>query len=243
MKFLKKHYKLIVIVLVCFSIFLIYKSNNKNNINYTAIGDNLSLGKDSFGRIDYGYSDYISDHLEKTDKLNQYIKSFSLPDMSIEMLYEHILTNKKITLNGCEHNIRKTLRESTILTISVGLNDLLYNISISDDKTDHSVNKIIKNIDIEFNNLISEIKKYYAGNIYVIGYYESPYFDEITNSGIKKLNNIFENNKNITYIPIDKLFRENKNFISNPNSYYPNRIGYQAISNEIMKKGLKELEK
>lgn len=240
---LKKRYQaLIIFILICLSIFLIYKNNNKNNINYTSLGDGLSLGKDSFGRIDYGYSDYIKDYLIEKNKLNKYIKSFSNENMNIEKLYEYILINKKIKLKDKEYNIRNVLRESEILTMSIGLNDLIYGITTIRIKSPFEVDNVIKEIDINFNILVNEIKKYYKGEIYVIGYYKNPLYNSITNDSIEKLNNVFKNNKDIVYIAIDDIIN-NKNNFSNPDSYYPNRIGYKLISQKIISKISKKLEK
>ena len=74
MKLIKKYKFLIILILVCTSIFFIYRKNDKNNINYTSLGDALAIGVDSFGRIDYGYSDYVKNFLKEQNKLNQYIK-------------------------------------------------------------------------------------------------------------------------------------------------------------------------
>lgn len=243
MKFIKKHIKLIIFILVCLSIFLIYKANNKNNLNYTVIGDGFSVGIDSYGIIDYGYSDYIKEYLEKNSKLNRYIKSFSYQSLSIESLYDQILANKKIRIKNEDINIRKTLRESNILTISIGLNDLLYHININQKQNIYNMNKILEEIEINFNNLITEIKKYYPKEIYIMGYYNVNPENEYLNQAIKKLNKIYEDNENIIYIPTYELFEKNTIFRSNPNNIYPNRLGYQAIADEFISKISKKLEK
>lgn len=243
MKLIKKYKVLIILILVCTSIFFIYKKNDKNNINYTSLGDALAIGVDSFGRIDYGYSDYVKDFLKEQNKLNQYIKSFSNKNMSIEKLYEYILINKKIKLKNREYNIRKTLRETEILTISIGLNDLIYNLNITNVKTEYKLDCIISNITDDFNMLIKEIKKYYPGKIYIIGYYKSKAYNSLTNSGIDKLNKMYKENKDVVYIPIDDILNYDKDSFSNSDSYYPNRIGYQKISQKIISKISKKLEK
>jgi hypothetical protein len=60
---------------------------------------------------------------------------------------------------------------------------------------------------------------------------------------IKKLNNIYKKNKNVTYIST-YIISENKNiFLSNSMNYYPNYKGYQVISSKIIDKISKKLEK
>ena len=56
---MKKILKLVFLIIVILSIFLIYKFTNNKYLNYTSIGDGLSKGIDSYANIDYGYSDYI----------------------------------------------------------------------------------------------------------------------------------------------------------------------------------------
>ena len=161
MKFIKKHYKLFISILVCLLVFVIFKENNKNNQNYLSLGDGFALGKDSYGQVDYGYSDYLKDYLQKNEYLNRYIKSFSEETMSIAELKSKIIVNKKINIGNQEINLKQALRESTILTLSIGLNDLIYQISIADNLTDNKLDKIITNIEKNFNSLIIELKKYY----------------------------------------------------------------------------------
>ncbi len=236
MKQIKKHYKLLIFLWICLLIFLIYQGNNKNNINYTSLGDSFALGEDSFGRIDYGYSDYVKDYLQKNHQLNRYIKSFSDPTLSIETLNQNIQLNKKIKLKKQVLNLKQTLRETTILTLSIGKNDLIYQLSISRKNDEQTINQIIKRIDNSLNQLIKEIKKYYPNQIYIIGYYHDPTKNQIYNQAIDKLNNCFQNKKDIIYIKTDKLFENNNLYRSNPNSIYPNQLGYQKIAGEIIKK-------
>ena len=217
MKFLKKHYKLLVFILVCLSIFLIFKENNNHNINYTAIGDNFALGENAYGQVDYGYSDYIKDYLSENLKLNKYTKAFSKKDASINSLYQDISLNKKVLQDGKIINIKQTLRESNI--------------------------EIISSIELDFNQLIKEIRKYYKKDIYIIGYYN---IDSNTNKyqdAIKKLNKVYQSNSEVIYIDTYNLFKNNQEYQPNFLNYYPTKEGYKAISKEITIKIAKTLEK
>ena len=242
MKFIKKHYKLIITIIVIFLIFLIFKLNNKNDQSYLSLGDGFALGKNSYGQIDYGYSDYFKDYLSENDYLNRYIKSFSTENMTITNLIDNIKVNKKIKLNKQEYNLKQTLRESTILTLSIVLNDLIYQMTLSEDLTESNINKIIENIEKDFNKLIIEIKKYYQYDIYVVGYY-SVNNNSNLNKGIRKLNNIYRNNKDVIYIDTYTIFKNNENYRSRKQSIYPNNRGYEAIATKIISKVSKKLEK
>ena len=88
MNFIKKYKKLIFFLIICLIIFLIFKYNNHHNISYIALGDGFALGKNSYGQIDYGYSDHVKDYIDKNNKLNKYIKTFSEEDASINTIYQ-----------------------------------------------------------------------------------------------------------------------------------------------------------
>lgn len=243
MKIIKKHIKLIILILVIVTIFIIYKTTNNNNTNYTSLGDGFAIGKNSYGEINYGYSDYIRDYLEENKKLNTYIKEFSSTDMSIDKLYSNIVTNQNIKIKSKEINIKHTLRETSILTMSIGLNDLIYKLSIEENLTDRKVDAITEEIGKNFDSLIKEIRKYYPHKIYLVGYYTTDESNIYLKRGIQRLNRIYSSNEDIIYIDIQKIFNNNKKLLSNPQSIYPNTKGYKVISNEIIAKMTKKLEK
>lgn len=243
MKFIIKHIKLIILFLTCTLIFFIYQKNDKNNINYISLGDGYAQGINSYGIKDYGYSDYIKDYLIKKEKLNIYSKDYTQKDMSIKMLYTYILTNQKKEKTNQKDNIRYMLREGELLTISVGLNDLLYQLSITDNLTETHIDIIIEDIEQSFKTLIKEIKKYYQYEIYVIGYYNIDSSNIPLTKAIEKLNNVYKKNSDITYISTYELFNNDLELRSNPNSIYPNATGYEKISDIIIKKISKSIEK
>lgn len=235
MRFIKKHIKLLIFILVIISIYLIYKLNNNNNLTYIALGDGYASGENSYGIVDYGYSDYLKDYLKKNNNLNFYTKKFSSDDIMITTLYENIIINKKVQEQDRTINIKQSLRESSIVTLSIGLNDLIYKISLEENYiTNSKLDKIVNDTYKDFQSLIKEIKKYYLGEIYVIGYPRKNIKDNNLNEALRKLNNLYKDNEDVTYIDTYYIFKNNSNYLSNPNSIYPNIKGYKAISDEII---------
>ncbi len=242
MKFSRKM-KLLTLIILSLSVFFIYKYTNHNNISYTAIGDGFAKGIDCYGRVDYGYSDYIKDYLQETNKLKTYSNTYTSEGMTIESIYNTVLTHQKMSKDDKNDNIINILRDTDYLTINVGLNDLLYKLSLTNEFTDENLNVIIKEIETSFDNLIAEIKKVYNREIFVIGYYNPDSSNKFIKKAIERLNNIYKTNDDVTYIST-YIISENKNiFLPNPNSYYPNYKGYQLISNKIIDKISKKLEK
>lgn len=116
---------------------------------------------------------------------------------------KHLLEKIKL-----EREIKRDLIESHYLILRIGYNDLLYDLSLEDDINNHHFNKITTSIEKDYNNLIKEIRKYYKNKIIVIGYPRSDKEDYYLNIGIKKLNKILKNNKEISYI--DTYYCQNK---------------------------------
>ena len=156
--------------------------------------------------------------------------------MSIEELKYAIITNKKMSYKNKKMNLKEIIRESEVLTLTIGLNDLLYKISITPNLTTEKLNSILEEIDISFTTLIEEIQKYYHNKIIFVGYYESPIYNKYINYSITKLNNIISKKPQIVFISTENLFRQNKGLTSNPKLPYPNTKGYKEITNLIIEK-------
>ena len=231
---IRKHYKLIIFLLVIFVIFLIYKENHNHYFNYTSLGDGYALGINSYSEIDYGYSDYIKDELLTDKRLKLYTKDFSKKDQSIEHLYESITTNEKITIDSMEINLKQTLRESNLITMTIGLNDLIYHVAITPEMSEYQLNKIIEEIDNNLNKLIKEIKKYYPKTIYIIGYPNIPIENIYIKEGIDKLNELYQNTKGVTYISTTDIISDS-DFL-NLNNIYPSKEGYKKIADKVLQK-------
>ncbi len=230
---IKKHYKLMIFILVILTIFLIYKANHNNYFNYTSLGDGYALGITSYGNEDYGYSDYIKDRLEKERKLNHYIKGFSKKEQSINQLYENIVTNKKINSKKEEKNIKQTLRESDLVTMTIGLNDIVYHISITPNMNEYHLEKIMIEIEKEIKKLIKEIKSYYQKEIYIIGYPEIPTKNYYIKQGIKKINQIYKRLDEVTYISTEDIIKKDDFLYSE--SIYPSKESYKKVAEEVLK--------
>ena len=209
--------KLLFLLILSSSVYFIFQNNNREVTNIVNIGDGLSQGINSYGFKEYSYIDYYKD---------------SQNNNSININNDY--SNKKLSFH--EFNIllktspslKRTLREADQVFITLGYNDLIYNLALEENN-----NEIIVGIQREYTKCLQEIKKYYKKKPIVIGYYNS-YNNEELNIYINKLNKVLQT-EDIIYINTSKIIDSPKYF-SNPHSYYLNREGYQAISKEIMKK-------
>ena len=223
--------KLLILILLSMSVLIIYNETNNRNYNILNIGDSISLGTNSYGIKDYSYIDYYKDYLENNKYKVIVNNNYSNKELSIKELLQEIKTSP---------SIKKDLIEAHILILEIGYNDLLYKVSIEENITKNKLNVIIREIEDNYNNLIKEINKYYKKQIIVIGFHKSNIDNYYLNLGIKKLNKVLQSNKKVSYIDTYLLLNNNKVYMNNPNSYYPNKEAYQLIANEIIEKTLEK---
>ena len=220
---MNKAIKLLILIILSLSVYFIYQNTKQSKIKILSFGDSLSLGINSYGYREYGYIDYYKDYLDTTKDVE--LLNYSKEDMTIHELLESIKTNPKI---------KRDLLESHILIINIGFNDIIYKTNLEENISPSKINKISKEIETEYNNLLKEINKYYKNKIIVVGYPKLNSDNYYYNIGIRNLNKYLEKNNNITYIDTYKLLSNREKYFSNPNSYYPNRKGYLKISKELI---------
>lgn len=236
MKILKN----LIIICVVALMLIIYITNKDEKIYYTSIGDGISLGINSNEKIDYGYSDYVKDYLNDIEKIEFYTKKFSNKDKRITDIINDIEDNIKIKENNKEITIKKVLMKSDLITISIGLNEILYKLN-NKDYNDYTMYEYVDQLLVDYEKLIDTIKKYCKEDILIIGYY-NPFINKLN---YKVANDIiiYSNNKLIDlcnkeglhYVDLYNLFKNNRKMFINVNNYYPNIDGYKLISREIIK--------
>ena len=226
---MKKIIKLLILIILSLSVYFIYQQTKNKTITIMAIGDGLSLGINSYGIEEYSYLNYYKDYLEEENIILS--NNYSKKDLTIKETIETI-KNKA--------SIKRDLREADKLFLNIGYNDLIFYLNLEDNITQPKYNKIIRNIEKDFENLIKEITKYYKNEIIVIGYYKSNKDDSYIEKGILDLNNYLKNNHKITYIDTYHILENRNKYFSNPNSNYPNNYGYQRIATKIIEKTLEK---
>ena len=232
MKLLKR----IIFLLTIIIILLINVYTKDNKIYYISLGDGLSLGVNSNNYISNGYSDYIKEYLENNKRLKFYTKEFSKEDARITDIINDIKNNREITIDNKKITLQYALSKSNIITISLGLNEILYKYSNNTNMSymyDY-IDSYIK----DMNKLLELIGKYNNRTIFILGYYNPINHQELDKYIIyanDKLINLCNKNK-INYVDLYNIFKNNNNLIYNINNSYPNSDGYKLIANEILKK-------
>lgn len=242
MKIIKRIALLLIIILVI----SIYISNIDNKIYYVSLGDSLAEGIDPYGKISYGYSDYVESYLKQKKVLEAYTKKFASSGTRTTDLIREIEINKTILIDNKEVTIKNALMNADLITLSIGSNDLFYKLGIN--SFDFNINNIndlytyVDDISLDIEKLIVLIQKYCKEDIILIGYYNplsnkeslltrelEPIFIYI-NSNLKKISK----KHNIHYVDIYQIFKENPQYLPNPVDIHPSSAGYEIISKEII---------
>lgn len=239
--------KLIVLILIVGLPIIIYLMTIDNKVYYVALGDSLAAGQNPYGKIAYGYADYVAEELKSKNDLVFYTKKFAASGYRTTDLINDINVNKKLKIENEELTIKHVLTKADIITISIGANDLFYKMGINSiDPTYYSEIELKKYVDeviFDVEKLIVLAKKYCKEDIILIGYYNPLWsmkktyakeLDPIFIYANVKMKNLSEKH-NVYYVDVHAMFKNNIDYLPNPLDIHPSIDGYYAIAKEINK--------
>ena len=218
--------KILTIIIVLLSVFLIYLGFKDKEIYYFSMGDSLANGINSYNAKDYGYADYVKDSLE----VKKYVSFTNNNKRSIDFVKD-IEDNIKID----DKNIQNILIKADIITLSVGMNDLFSNVTFNNDFSVNDLYTKFEEVTVDLENLFKLLRTYSKEDIIYIGIYnclKENSLDEFFIYANEQLKKLCDNYK-ITYLDIYNEFNDSTYF-DNPNSYFPNKAGYKLISSKII---------
>ncbi len=202
--------KLTYLLITILGIYVIYSLYCNNSINYVSLTD-------SNNNFDIYIYEYLSKN--KTNRFNNYFNS-----SSIIQAYQNIRNNQTIRVNNTDYYLKKVLRESDILVISIGMDELSinfnkYNMQVNYAYFDKMYDNIIR--------LVKEIKRYAYGKIIFLGYYNpTNYYDANIDRFFYDINIKLERlmiDNNIIYLDLYELVKGNRKAykeIANGIKYY-----------------------
>lgn len=210
--------KIFYLLLTILCLFFIYNYFNKKSINYVLISDSIDSNN--------LYDSYIKKYLcNKNGSVNDNFRQKKIID-----LIKDIKKNRTIWNNNDEIYLKKVLRESDVLILNVGMNELneLYNPYRMELNYYY-----FNNLYLLIAELVREITKYAKEKIIFIGYYNpTEYYDGKTDEFFYyvnlKLNRLMINN-NISYINVYTMFKEQRY----KNNEIINEKGAKSLANII----------
>lgn len=225
--------------IIILTVFLIYLTTLDRKVYFLALGDALALGTTPYGHVDDSYNEYIKNYLTEKNLLEKYIDGFIISDYRTTDLINDIENNKKINIDNKSQTIKNALIKADLVTLAIGMNDILYKINTS-NLNNNEVYNHIDEIMNDMEKLFQLLKEYCKEDIIILNYYRPTIFLE--NEAIKNhfiyANNSLEilaNKYKIHYLKIDNILENNNEFLPNPNKIFPSRSGYEKISDEIIK--------
>ena len=225
--------KIIGLLLCFFTVFLIFIFTKDEKINYLAIGDTLTRGVNSYNYYGNGYNDYVKNYLKRNNLLRSFNSDYY--NNSIIGFENDIINNKTIVLNDKEYYIKKMLRESDLLVISIGMDELSYYFNEEND-----INKIHQEFDkmlLNLEDFINVVRDYAKNDILFVGYYNplnnyNSDIDELFYYIEDSLGNMLKK-YDVNYIKLYEMVK-NSNYLDNRKNYHLNSKGYLMIANEII---------
>lgn len=223
--------KIIFILILFLSCYLIYNFTFNDKYDYLVIGDAISKGVNIYDTKVCGYSYYVRDYLMKKKKLKSFNDLFTDSDYRISDIIRMIKYNETKNVNGYEYNINKLIKEADIITISLGMNELYYKFNNDNVNIYNYMNDIVNEMD----ELLGLINRFEHKNVIVLGYYNVlDKIDEVNYINVK-LKDIVSK-RGYTYVGLDNLFSNNPNLLYKKDNFVPNNYGYLKISQIIVEK-------
>lgn len=207
--------KIILILFLFLSCYVIYNLTEKESISILVMGDN-KLNKNIIkqnNNITYN-SNYTDAYYRITDLIN-----------IIKYNEEKEINNEKISL----HRLLKT---SDILIISIGMNDIYSKLNTDTFEIYTYINDMVNNMEI----LLEEINKYSYKQVLILGYYNinNKNNDLFTylNYKMKKITTKY----NYEYIELNNFIKNNPNYLKNDHNFELNNQGLEQLSKIIVEK-------
>jgi len=223
--------KIIFILILFLSCYIIYNLTTDSKIYYLTLGDSISGGINVYGVKQYGYSDYVREYLIEKDKLKYYNNTFTDSDYRITDLLRMIEYNETKNINGKEISINQLLKKADIITLSVGMNELYYKLNINNENIYNYMNELLK----DMKELLEHINRFNHKKVFVLGYYNIGVAQEYINYINTKLRRIVIN-QGFEYVDLSNIFDNNPVYFDKSGNFIPNNEGYLKISKIIVEK-------
>lgn len=222
--------KIILVLFLFLSCYFIYKWTIDDKIYYLTIGDYLSIGNNEYDTN--GYSNYVKKYLENKDKLEGYNNNWTNKDYRITDLLRIIKYNETIEIDNQVISLNQLLKKADLITVSVGMNELYYKISLNIDNIYTYLDEMLQDMD----ELLGYIDLFNHHDVFVLGYYN---VTDTNNDIFHYLNFKLEQlvlSYDYEYINLEEIFTKNPNYLIKDTNFIPNIEGYEEISKKIVEK-------
>lgn len=218
---------LLIFLIVVLIVFFIYLSNIDKKIYYLILGDYLVSNEEN------NYSNLIKKEFEDKRKLEVMVTGFQEDNARITDLIMMINDNVETKISGKQKTIKNALIKADFVLISIGSNDIFYELERKPEIDDELYEKIEEILN-DYEKMLELIKNYCKEDIFITGLF-NPYdseYDEIIfhiNKEIKNMSKVYD----IEYVEITScLTRENNNNNTNMTTS-ENKCVYNYLRKDI----------
>ena len=224
-------------------------------LNYLALGDSLASGVNEKNELGLGYADFIAKGYSDAPATMQFNKGFSYPGYTTTDVLNDIeknVTKPIYDLNGMSQKtatIQQAIKEADFITLSVGANDVLKNVSRSESgEFSFDAAGVLGSIQQVSTNYEKILKSIYALNpevdIIVMGLYnpfphlKDPVIQTQLNMLVTTMNNsikkVVEANSGIFSEVAPLIAKDVAAFLPNPNNVHLSEAGYEVVADKMM---------
>lgn len=224
---------------------------------YTALGDSLAAGMNEHGIIGKGYADYIAGYLQQQGQLASFNKGFAYSGYTTQNVLADIAANVEKPINGIGESatsLQTALAQSSMITLSVGANDLLQTlqalqIDVSQGVPADAAPKImemVRQVAVANAKIIEQIQAINEdATIYVLGYYNPfPYLSADLQMQIAPL--VTQMNAAVAqtvegtgaiFVDVkDAVAADYQTYLPNPANIHLSEAGYKMVAQLVIEK-------
>ena len=206
--------KIILVLFLFLSCYLIYNLTEDKSISCLVIGDNIA----------------DNPYLKDNELINEYNNQYINQDYRLIDLINIIKYNEELEIDDQPISIHRLLKNTDILIISIGMNDIYYKLKDNTKDIYTYMNDMVNNMEI----LLDEINEYHYQKVIILGYYNitDKHNDLFTylNYKMKRITNKY----NYQYLELNDLIKNNPNYLQNSNDFALNSQGYNEKSKIIV---------
>ena len=222
----------ILIIFLFFTgiIFISYVKSNKEEINYTIIGE-----KELFSNniISKNFSDLIYDELSKKNNFGFYSKEFTYKNIRTIDMINNI--NNNINIDNIY--IQNILKMTNVLIINTGNNEINYKLSKvdSNENNDNEIYNYLDEVYKDIKVLIEKVKDLNEGKIIFLGIYNDT-GNKDNDKYYKYMNEKLEllmHSNDIDYLNLFDVLNKNEDYLTKGNNIYITNEGNIANFNKL----------
>ena len=222
--------KILLIILIFLSCYVVYNVTNDDDIYFLAIGDFLAKGVNNHNHVDDGFFNHVVSYLDDQDKLEGSNNSFAEKDMRITDLIRKIDYSEEMMIDSKTIAINNLLHKADVITVSVGMNELYYKLFSNNDNIYYYASQMLE----DMHELLDRINRYNHRKVIVLGYYNitSSNQDVFNYLNVRLEKMVLE--EGFVFVDLDKLLDDKTKYFDNETNFYPNNAGYDKISQIIV---------